>query len=425
MSTALSADELSAIAVEARANRSDLATSAVDRVLAELPIPPAARRNLEAGTLAAVDACLTRLAEPAAQLDTSLFVAHGRAQCASGRSITELLALYRLSGVAMWEHIERLPSSDQLTGGQALALGGLLLQLVEQLSAAAVDGFLEAGAELRRRDRARRARLLSLLLTDPPEDEDAVRAAADRADWVARARVRVAVASLPVEADSADQERSPARVLVGPHPRGRLVLVVGEAEAEVERTGAAAHAAEGRDEGAGSAALRARSGGDATDLLTRAALAHGATGPLAVGPAVPLTEAARSAHRAGHLLDQVEAGVVAAGPVVHSDDHELPLLLAAAPELVASIVDRRLAPLVGLTDARREQTLETLAAWLADPHRPQAIADRLGMHVQSVRYRLTRLRELFGDDLDDPDARFELQIALRGMKPGTELLRPR
>jgi hypothetical protein len=29
------------------------------------------------------------------------------------------------------------------------------------------------------------------------------------------------------------------------------------------------------------------------------------------------------------------------------------------------------------------------------------------------RYRLARLRELLGDDLDDPDARFELEIALR------------
>ena len=30
-----------------------------------------------------------------------------------------------------------------------------------------------------------------------------------------------------------------------------------------------------------------------------------------------------------------------------------------------------------------------------------------------VRYRLARLRELMGDQLDDPDARFELELALR------------
>jgi DNA-binding PucR family transcriptional regulator len=37
----------------------------------------------------------------------------------------------------------------------------------------------------------------------------------------------------------------------------------------------------------------------------------------------------------------------------------------------------------------------------------------LHVHPQTVRYRLNRLRELYGDALDDPDARFELELALR------------
>jgi DNA-binding PucR family transcriptional regulator len=35
------------------------------------------------------------------------------------------------------------------------------------------------------------------------------------------------------------------------------------------------------------------------------------------------------------------------------------------------------------------------------------------VHPQTARYRRTRLRELLGDQLDDPDARFELELALR------------
>jgi DNA-binding PucR family transcriptional regulator len=62
--------------------------------------------------------------------------------------------------------------------------------------------------------------------------------------------------------------------------------------------------------------------------------------------------------------------------------------------------------------------LETLAAWLADPGRPQAMADRLGLHVQTIRYRLKILRELLGEALDDPDERFELSLALRVDRPG-------
>ena len=40
-------------------------------------------------------------------------------------------------------------------------------------------------------------------------------------------------------------------------------------------------------------------------------------------------------------------------------------------------------------------------------------ADELGVHPQTVRYRLNRLRELFGAALEDPDARFELELVLR------------
>jgi DNA-binding PucR family transcriptional regulator len=41
------------------------------------------------------------------------------------------------------------------------------------------------------------------------------------------------------------------------------------------------------------------------------------------------------------------------------------------------------------------------------------VAERLGVHPQTARYRLGRLRELFGDDLADPDRRFWLELALR------------
>ena len=43
----------------------------------------------------------------------------------------------------------------------------------------------------------------------------------------------------------------------------------------------------------------------------------------------------------------------------------------------------------------------------------QAVAAELGVHPQTVRYRLRQLRELFGTRLEDPEARFELSLALR------------
>ncbi len=47
-----------------------------------------------------------------------------------------------------------------------------------------------------------------------------------------------------------------------------------------------------------------------------------------------------------------------------------------------------------------------------------AMARALHLHPQTVRYRLTRLRELLGDALDDPDARFELELALTSRRVG-------
>ncbi len=57
--------------------------------------------------------------------------------------------------------------------------------------------------------------------------------------------------------------------------------------------------------------------------------------------------------------------------------------------------------------------LATLRAFLDHRGNAPAMAEALHLHPQTVRYRLRKLRDIFGDDLDDPDARFELEAALR------------
>jgi DNA-binding PucR family transcriptional regulator len=52
------------------------------------------------------------------------------------------------------------------------------------------------------------------------------------------------------------------------------------------------------------------------------------------------------------------------------------------------------------------------------------MARALHVHPQTARYRLAQLRELLGDQLDDPDARFELELALRS-RAGSSSIRPR
>jgi DNA-binding PucR family transcriptional regulator len=72
-----------------------------------------------------------------------------------------------------------------------------------------------------------------------------------------------------------------------------------------------------------------------------------------------------------------------------------------------------LAPLAPLAPGPRDRLVVTLRAWLDQPGQVQAVAAALDVHPQTVRYRLKQLRELFGERLEDPEARFELALALR------------
>ena len=99
--------------------------------------------------------------------------------------------------------------------------------------------------------------------------------------------------------------------------------------------------------------------------------------------------------------------------LVVADEYLPALLLAAAPAIAADLARTRLAPLDGLGEGPRERLVTTLRAWLDRPGQVQAVAAALDVHPQTVRYRLKQLRELFGDRLEDPEARFELSLALR------------
>ena len=135
--------------------------------------------------------------------------------------------------------------------------------------------------------------------------------------------------------------------------------------------------------------------------------------PAAVGPTVLWRDAGHSARPAGDVQRLIEAGVVEADQPVHAEDHLTTLLLQQDPSLIAELAQRRLAPLADATPAQRERLLETLGAWLAHHGSVADVACAIHVHPQTVRYRLVQLRERFGDDLDDPDARFELAVVTR------------
>ena len=128
-----------------------------------------------------------------------------------------------------------------------------------------------------------------------------------------------------------------------------------------------------------------------------------------VGPARPWTLARASYLRA--LRGRYLSG--AAGlDVVDTDEHLVELVLTADREAADDLRRHALAPLARLRPTTAEKLTETLRSWLLHQGQRDAVAADLFVHAQTVRYRMTQLRELYGERLNDPDSILELTVAL-------------
>ena len=67
----------------------------------------------------------------------------------------------------------------------------------------------------------------------------------------------------------------------------------------------------------------------------------------------------------------------------------------------------------------------TLRSWLLHQGRRDAVAADLMVHPQTVRYRVTQLRDLYGERLLDPTMIFELVVALGAPDPAATPARVR
>jgi DNA-binding PucR family transcriptional regulator len=133
----------------------------------------------------------------------------------------------------------------------------------------------------------------------------------------------------------------------------------------------------------------------------------------AIGPAVPLARAAMSLRWARHALALARSGIITGRGPVRCDQHLSTLLILADEDLAGALRASRLAPLARLRAGQRDRIAETLLAWLQSGENAAEVAQRIHVHPQTVRYRLRQIQELFGEQLRDPDRRFELHLALR------------
>jgi DNA-binding PucR family transcriptional regulator len=113
------------------------------------------------------------------------------------------------------------------------------------------------------------------------------------------------------------------------------------------------------------------------------------------------------------VLALITNGAIEASGLVRAAEQLGALVAHGDEEALAELAGARLAPLEAETPASRRRLVETLRAWLDAQGEVAAVAARLHVHPQTVRYRMARLRELFGEALTDPEARLELALALR------------
>ncbi|MFE3504321.1 PucR family transcriptional regulator [Kitasatospora sp. NPDC059160] len=110
---------------------------------------------------------------------------------------------------------------------------------------------------------------------------------------------------------------------------------------------------------------------------------------------------------------------LAKGPGVHGGDPlNLPRLLLSSPDLpLKQLAAEVLRPLTRFDEANRADLVTTLHAYLAADCSVQAVADRLYVHRNTVRYRLDRIERLTGRSLASMQDRFQLWLALLAAYP--------
>jgi purine catabolism regulator len=102
------------------------------------------------------------------------------------------------------------------------------------------------------------------------------------------------------------------------------------------------------------------------------------------------------------------------GPLSNQDFGPMPMLVAAAggADIRAFVADS-LGAMVNHDTQHGTPYLETLSMFLQERCRSQACADAMGLHVTTLRYRLARINELFDIDVETPQKRFAIELAIQ------------
>ncbi len=305
-----------------------------------------------------------------------VYVGLGRGEFRQGRSLDSLQAAYRIGARVAWRRTSEAADRAGHPPQRVYELADAIFAYIDELSSESVEGYADAQSEREGEREIRRSRLLTALLAEAGRAEIERLAAA--AGWPLPGSVAAAACGRD-DVGAIARRLGPETLSASLEDVGCLIV---------------------SDPGAPGA----------TELLAAAA----GDRPLTLGPAVATEAVATSWREAEAAQAARTAGALGTGRgLLRTDEHLAGLILAAAAPRLARLRDRRLAALDSETEASRARLTATLASWLANLGAIAPTAADLDVHPQTVRYRIARLRELLGDQLDDPRARFEIELALR------------
>jgi hypothetical protein len=370
-----------------RPELTSLAAEIVDEIRATIPayarpLDGPYGKSIRAGVEYAITLFVEQIADPTVSKEESLEVHHrlGQNEMRVGRSLDTLQAAYRVGARVSWRRMMRVGRRAGLSSAVMSQLADAMLAFMDELASVALDGYLEAKAHTADALETWRRRLLQLILETPPAPAKAIAELAQLIGWPVPVHASpIAIQSLSGTGRPRGQQLIDADVLGELDGNDPHLVVPGEVSA-------------------------ARLG------TLQATLPDCR---LAIGPCVPLDAVADSLRWARRALNLAAEGILPGNQLLRVEDHMSTLLLHSDCQLIERLRQRLFAPLDELTDKQRDRMLETLRAWLDAQGSVLDVAARLNVHPQTVRYRMRQLQATFGDRLEDPASRFEMELVLR------------
>jgi len=325
---------------------------------------------------------------PLTEADLAVSRQTARRRAAEGVPLGEFLTFFQIGLTVIWEHLMASAGDNALLRARLLDRVGAIISNQTRLMTALVESYVEERERLSRFREQDLDDFFQLLLADEASEQVlAARAAALGVPLDEARAIAIFAPAAAAAGERADAARDDLRERLATRlPAGNLWL-------GRSRDGLAAVLPEHPDpEGLAAAGLLA--------------------GERHVGVGSPGRGVPGLRRSAQEALRALRIGTLLRGPgrVHRYADVAILDLVHVGSKSAEEFMRRVLGPLVR-TGASKTH-LETLRQLAAHGHRIKLAAAALSVHPHTLSYRLKQIRRRFGIDLDDPDVRLRVHLAL-------------